>query len=854
MKPRDFCREQGYDKALLITYDFDALFFERVVLPDLWAGGSSDVQVIADLGQVSQALPRWMGQVRQLGQRYQLTCATMNGAFHPKIIVRAGSKGAAIWIGSGNLTHGGWGCNLELGTAWRVGSELIDEGGWLREVLTQISSWMPTNTESNTCKRIMESQWMIAAESTPTPPVILSRKDKSIGAQLRERWMGRRFENAVIATGSSDERGAMLKWLHDEFGIVQATVLLDPSMASFDRAKLSLLPVHVELVKPKESRTVHAKFYWPEGSDGSAAIMGSANCSAAAWLLSPDQGGNVEAIVIYDHPSESEFNEVLARFNPSETEPAHVVQTLQPEGPGKQPGIQYKVSEASWERVMNELTIVFSKSVPVGASVVANVSGERAVCHRQINGHVWSTRLAADPSRARGTVFLGIRITLSDGSELPPQLIWINDLNELRTAARGRGFSENIKNLGRWQPSSEHMKIVAELQKIGIALLSDTSLFPDPLSRRVAAKKETIGEDIPFDAPPVDPEQLIRSIDTQANIATHAHGAYELNGITLTGVMRALFEFTDEEPEASAADDLDDPGSRAPPPPGRHPPVPPSAPGPPERARAKLTKDMNDFMRRLGQKEFAGACTVTQMVQALAYPLAVVANGTKGGWLDAKSGQDWTNRVFDISFCLSYTGTAVGLIETVRHRCESSAELPAFRAIVGDGTLWAAMLASISKTRWTGSNGGIRKAFALRRVLLSQELLASTDAGRMSSLITNIERQSGLSSILEQAKDAKLALTELEAYLNRRWNELIEQQSKAKSTAATHDALFHAAGGWAFVIDPIKPTDESKIWVYRQNRAGEIQVKAGLYLNVTKLRQVDSKVREWFGLLDQFGK
>jgi hypothetical protein len=57
MKLRDFCREQGYDKALLITYDFDALFFERVVLPDLWAGGSSDVQVIADVGQVSQALP-----------------------------------------------------------------------------------------------------------------------------------------------------------------------------------------------------------------------------------------------------------------------------------------------------------------------------------------------------------------------------------------------------------------------------------------------------------------------------------------------------------------------------------------------------------------------------------------------------------------------------------------------------------------------------------------------------------------------------------------------------------------------------------------------------------------------------
>ncbi len=58
MRPRDFCREPGYDKALLITYDFDARLFERIVLPDLWVGGSSDIQVIADLGQVNQALPR----------------------------------------------------------------------------------------------------------------------------------------------------------------------------------------------------------------------------------------------------------------------------------------------------------------------------------------------------------------------------------------------------------------------------------------------------------------------------------------------------------------------------------------------------------------------------------------------------------------------------------------------------------------------------------------------------------------------------------------------------------------------------------------------------------------------------
>lgn len=45
MNPRHFLREPGYPIALLTTYSFDPYFFERLVLPDLWAGGSNSVLV-----------------------------------------------------------------------------------------------------------------------------------------------------------------------------------------------------------------------------------------------------------------------------------------------------------------------------------------------------------------------------------------------------------------------------------------------------------------------------------------------------------------------------------------------------------------------------------------------------------------------------------------------------------------------------------------------------------------------------------------------------------------------------------------------------------------------------------------
>ncbi len=40
MNPREFCKEGAYPIAILLTFDFDPLFFERIVLPDLWRGGA----------------------------------------------------------------------------------------------------------------------------------------------------------------------------------------------------------------------------------------------------------------------------------------------------------------------------------------------------------------------------------------------------------------------------------------------------------------------------------------------------------------------------------------------------------------------------------------------------------------------------------------------------------------------------------------------------------------------------------------------------------------------------------------------------------------------------------------------
>jgi hypothetical protein len=57
-----------------------------------------------------------------------------------------------------------------------------------------------------------------------------------------------------------------------------------------------------------------------------AAVVGSANCSAAAWRAPVGQGGNRELVVVYDHCDRADFSEALKKL----------------EGGGRRPGRSWK--------------------------------------------------------------------------------------------------------------------------------------------------------------------------------------------------------------------------------------------------------------------------------------------------------------------------------------------------------------------------------------------------------------------------------------------------------------------------------------------------------------------------------
>jgi hypothetical protein len=68
----------------------------------------------------------------------------------------------------------------------------------------------------------------------------------------------------------------------------------------------------------------------------------------------------------------------------------------------------------------------------------------------------------------------------------------------------------------------------------------------------------------------------------------------------------------------------------------------------------------------------------------------------------------------------------------VRVRYEAEGRGDDFYRVVGDGTLWLALLASLGGRPWEGQNAGFERAYALRGVYGARELIASLNVTRLA--------------------------------------------------------------------------------------------------------------------------
>jgi HKD family nuclease len=808
---REFCREPGYPITLFLTYSFEPLFFERIGLNDLEVGGSRRIVIVADAEQVNRAMSSCIGQVVHLGRRYVLAETAIRNTFHPKLIARLSPTGGRVWIGSGNLTYTGWGGNRELATAWSIGPGQEDNGSWLYEILAAMNGLVGSTTFAAQADFIRNSApWIGAGWGSPQEHnVLLGLPSRPLAPQLAQRWQGRRFTKLRVCTGSTDADGAFLAWAQRTFGIKQAVVCLSPAFASFNVAQLEKLPLEIRIVKADADQLMHAKFYWFSGADGDAAVIGSANCSAAAWLAGRSIG-NVELVVAYDNARASDFKAILKTFDAKKLTPAQALPSQPAEmddaasgdaNPYRLVSLRLRASGRLIEAITDP--VITSDD---DAKLVVHGSSGSADIRLTLQGNRLTGRLPPEFQIGSATPFAYAEIA-SHGTRYVTKPRWLDNEAALERAAKEEVVDPGLRDLSRNSLfSSDHQKILEAVYAVSARLLStdneDILTFAGPRGAQGSEGSSAESKEAEDATRAVDPAAIIRSLkDLRSERQAKNAGRPSIYGGTLDGVIAQLFSGADEEQDVDlsretwSGETLSDEEESANGADGRSQPTA-SAPTPTE-AIMNFHEQIDYFLSELGRAEFAGKCSAKRMVQALAFPLLLCVRGVEAGWLPSRMSATFAARVVEIMFDRNYgRGSPQGLFHRVQNRYAITGKQSEFLLAVGDGTLWAALIASLAMMEVVSLKHVIRYASAISSVFQCKELLAMTNAEHLAVLSAGLIVKNAEDAIADRAPRIAHAVAALNGVLRKNWETIYQEQGKGRHMQPAGSVLWSPAWGW----------------------------------------------------------
>lgn len=845
MNPREFCQEREYPLTLALSYSFDPLFFDRVVLRTLWGGGAEDVLVLADADEVDRALARAHGPIHHLGRRYLLVAVRAPGRFHPKMILRLGKEDGLVAVGSGNLTHGGWGLNCEVAAAWRLGPGLDDTGSWIPGLLERVVGWAGSPLATRAVERMQDVAWI---ERGGTDRLLVSGPT-ALATQLEERWAGRRFTHLRFATGSTDTEGAVLRWLHEAFGVDHAVGCITPSQCALRPERAKTLPLRLELV-PHLAPITHAKIYHLSGPDGEVLLMGSANCSSAAWLRPPAASGNVEMLLVYEAPA----RETLAVLDDLLGDPARSPDDVLLGGSDEEEESRYDKPQ------LNLATL----QVEEDGSLVARVSPElvgswccRAIVADQSiplrrRGDGWTGR-APEVLPAGQTAFGSVEARNDDGRELTTGRRWVDDLRLLLESGSARAIGRALGQLPRPRSHREDDQLLQDLARLAHDLIHDAHAVPDPCAGRTTTKD---GKDLPqsHSARPVDPAQLIRSLREEPLPLTHSNTGSEVTSSSLSGIFRALFgahaepdegyEISPEEEEAAqAGNDEEPPRERA-----ERPELTVTVPVD-KRNRDRFERHLDGFIGGLKTPSFREGCTATQLVQAIGYPFAAAALGVERGWTDPVRARLW---LVEAAALLLYGGGGgeQPLLQQVEQRYASDGSDDLFRRIVGDGTLWVTMLVGLARVRWPDQRGVFQHLLLIRDLWKTEILQGRAEPDHVESLVRRYRAGDAIRAISDLAAPVVASLEAVEEDLAA-FVEGDPRALQATSPVAPDELLWGPRNGWAISLDA-ESGGKARVYWFDKGREAKMQL-TGHFLSMRQaarwndeLQAALEKLSSWF--------
>ena len=246
-----------------------------------------------------------------------------------------------------------------------------------------------------------------------------------------------------------------------------------------------------------------------------------------------------------------------------------------------------------------------------------------------------------------------------------------------------------------------------------------------------------------------------------------------------------------EKPDDDMGDD--DAGNDAPKDPDERPPSAVTT----AETLAAFRQQIDHFLLELGRESYAETCSAVKLMQAVAFPILVCVKVSEAGWLPDGMLASVATRVVDVMLDKSYgRGKPRGLFRQVQARYEASGTHEDFLRTVGEGALWAALLASLARMETASLAGLIRQAASITSVLACSALIAKSTADQLSLFIRSLIIRDAAFAVTERAVKVAEAMNELTAILRANWDEMYLDQGRGRALQAGGSLMWSSNWGW----------------------------------------------------------
>lgn len=447
---------QSATTAVVLTHNIDFLFVQSILLPRLRHIGHPRLTIFADAACAAATYDQQHRLLTGLGTRYRVVPVDLGPGrrFHPKAIFLAGKSNAALAVGSGNLTHGGWSANREIWSDFATDSQ---EGlaavaafkAYLQQILGLIPMRERVEEQVIGAFSPQENPW---ATDLPEPAGLLGSPapDPLLDRIARDVRGG--IESVIVCAPYFDPTAEALRQIAVRFSAPVAA-LLQPGRVGLAKSAAKTLPETITLksISEKEgARFIHAKLFAFQGRDSTLLVVGSANCSKAA-LLAGLNWGNAELVAV-QNVEHRVVDELLADFE---------IKADPPELPAEPP-------EDDWNFKSVPLRILAVRYVD--ATITVSYKLEKALKALWLQSEMVEVPISIDLSLSnqvrlplrQAPELIRLKAVLLDNTEIVSAPCWVDNEQALGTTPfeqRLRAKLSDLTKQPRWS-TSDYVEIL----------------------------------------------------------------------------------------------------------------------------------------------------------------------------------------------------------------------------------------------------------------------------------------------------------------------------------------------------------------------------------------------------------